>query len=253
MHLLSNPECFTALKNALCWHNFPKCNDQNVSLPLCRESCNHFYQACDYGEDGVLHEACGAESVAENGLFDMGTPGRDQSLAEDNVTCESTALVAAAYDEEDATGSVWLLTPPGLALIGLSVLVVFGAAYVLLVPYGLRVYVAWAFRQLVTTPVLWFRKLPPLKGTTCLVIFVSVWLVLIGVGVYWRSRAGMSLSDRFTLDLNASASDDEASTFKPAPAAHKVSVGVELTKAQMKTLIGSCGCTGGGMPRIAGP
>ncbi|CAE8694265.1 unnamed protein product [Polarella glacialis] len=251
LHLLSNPGCFTALRNALCWYNFPKCNDQNVSLPLCQSSCEQYYGKCLHkaGADG-LYEACSAPAVAGTGLFKSEAPGRDQILAPDNETCESTGELAKTYLEDVVQQEIWLLTPSGMAMMAFVALLIFGVAYCLLVPYGLRAYVQWGTRQILLQPVKLFRKLPPINGRNVLLLFGVLFLVFIVVGVIWRQRPGMSLSDRFGRKLaedagpNATTEITDESVFIPKAANYKASVSQPLTKRQMRQLIGSCSCTG---------
>lgn len=246
IHLLSNADCFSALKNALCWYNFPKCSDQNVSLPLCQQSCENFYTACNYkaAGSGTEHKQCSASAIKQNGLFGSGAPGNGQHLAEDNTTCESTASKAAEYEQGLTQSETWLLTPPGLALMGFGGLLLFGAAYLLLVPYGLRVYISWALRQTIAVPMSWFRKIPAINGVRVILFTAFVFLGLVGFGIYTRSQGGNSLSDRFGRDFKTETNDDGTLGFKPEVATKEVMVSTELTNKQMSRLIGSCGCTG---------
>jgi len=115
VHFLANPDCVAALKNVLCWFNFPKCNDANASLHVCRSSCEQYYTKCKYDSDGKngLHAACQSETVNNRGIFDSGTSGREMRLADGNQVCPSTAtedmsnssLVPPAHtSRKDTTG-----------------------------------------------------------------------------------------------------------------------------------------------------
>lgn len=250
VHLLSNPECFVALKNALCWHNFPKCSDSNVSLPLCQTSCNQFYAACKYQTSFTsLNPACSDNQVASNGLFNSGSPGRDQILAQDTVTCDSTRDISALYVEDVVSDTIWLLTPPGLAIIGLIVVIIFAAAYILLVPYGFRTYVWWSIRQFMMLPWHIFQKLPPLEGRTILVLFSLAAVAAVAVGIFWMRRQGMGIRDRY--GLSTSSARDQGKTFIPHIASYDESVAKTLTTRQMRQVIGSCSCTGDGVRRAS--
>ncbi|CAE7388819.1 unnamed protein product [Symbiodinium microadriaticum] len=160
-----------------------------MSLPLCRESCENFYKSCKYQLDSDgFHEACRDFNIAEDGLFNSGAPGNDKILAEDNITCENA--LGTGEEEENAQGEIWLLTPPGLAVSAVAFLFLLFLAYFLLVPYGLRAYVAWALRQTVLVPLSLFRKLPPLRGLTCIGIFACIFLVAVSFGIFWRLSGG---------------------------------------------------------------
>jgi len=245
IHLLSNKECFTALRNALCWYNFPKCDDSNMSLPLCRESCENFYKSCKYQLDSDgFHEACRDFNIAEDGLFNSGAPGNDQTLAEDNITCENA--LGTGNEEENAQGEIWLLTPPGLAVSAVAFVFLLFLAYFLLVPYGLRAYVAWALRQIVLVPLSLFRKLPPLRGLTCMGIFACIFLVAVSFGIFWRTLPGQALSVRFARDnLTGEEEVFVGDGFKPAMATNEVAAATDLTERQKRQLLASCSCTGG--------
>eukprot|EP00434_Breviolum_minutum_P015719 symbB.v1.2.013851.t1/scaffold989.1/size146301/1 len=217
IHLLSNKECFTALRNALCWFNFPKCDEGNASLPLCRQSCEDFYSACKYEASGDgLYDPCREYRVSTDGLFMSNAPGilgedlwnralgfalkctsieslfiifgRAGIYGEDNVTCENAAG-GGLGEQDNLRGDIWLLTPPGLAVSAVVLLLLLTLAYFLLVPYGLRAYISWSLRQLILVPLSLFRRLPPLKGLSCIAIIAVIFLVAVVFGIYWTDRA----------------------------------------------------------------
>ena len=246
IHLLSNKECFTALRNALCWFNFPKCDEGNASLPLCRQSCEDFYSACKYEASGDgLYDPCREYRVSTDGLFMSNAPGSDQILGEDNVTCENAAG-GGLGEQDNLRGDIWLLTPPGLAVSAVVLLLLLTLAYFLLVPYGLRAYISWSLRQLILVPLSLFRRLPPLKGLSCIAIIAVIFLVAVVFGIYWRTLPGQSLSARFSRDNTTG--DNQVFTgegFKPAMATNEVAAATDLTDVQKRALLASCGCTGG--------
>lgn len=41
-----NPDCHQAYKNFFCWMNFPRCNEEDKSLIMCRSVCENFFKAC---------------------------------------------------------------------------------------------------------------------------------------------------------------------------------------------------------------
>lgn len=53
-----NTDCQNAFKNYMCYLNFPRCDDEERSLILCRTVCENFVKACNVGgmnfrEDGI--------------------------------------------------------------------------------------------------------------------------------------------------------------------------------------------------------
>ncbi|CAJ1402957.1 unnamed protein product [Effrenium voratum] len=170
-------------------------------------------------------------------------PAVNRSLA-DNVTCESAAS-SEGDGKASSRGDVWLLTPPGLAVSSLVILLLLILAYFLLVPYGLRAYVSWALRQLILVPLSLFRKLPPLRGMSCMGLFAVIFLFAVGFGIYWRTLPGQSLSARFSRE-NTTVEDQifTGEGFKPAMATNEVAAATELTDQQRERLVASCGCTG---------
>merc|ERR1719359_1058123 len=90
IHYMSNPNCVHALRNALCWYNFPKCSDNNRSLPLCESTCNEYFSNCKYKPDGSGNFGmCSEGDVSTRGLFQSDVrPGPDQMLAKDRPNDE---------------------------------------------------------------------------------------------------------------------------------------------------------------------
>merc|ERR1739848_415235 len=89
VRVLSNAPCMRALKNVLCWYNYPKCNDLNSSLPLCKNSCERFYWNCRYEPSGSGEMVgCSADTVAREGLFGSKVVDSSQTIAEvDGSVC----------------------------------------------------------------------------------------------------------------------------------------------------------------------
>jgi hypothetical protein len=48
VHFLKNTACQEAYKSYFCYLNFPRCDEAQNSLLLCRSACNNFFQACRY-------------------------------------------------------------------------------------------------------------------------------------------------------------------------------------------------------------
>ncbi|OLQ12213.1 hypothetical protein AK812_SmicGene3906 [Symbiodinium microadriaticum] len=80
-------------------------DDSNMSLPLCRESCENFYKSCKYQVNGAVEMGAGDFNIAEDGLFNSGAPGNDKledlEGEQDNITCEN----ALGTGEEEVVGS----------------------------------------------------------------------------------------------------------------------------------------------------
>jgi hypothetical protein len=46
------PDCQNAFKNLFCYINFPRCDiTTDLSLPVCRSSCENFFKSCKYSRD----------------------------------------------------------------------------------------------------------------------------------------------------------------------------------------------------------
>ena len=44
-------DCETAFRNYFCFLNFPRCDDENKTLPMCRSACINLMRACKYSAD----------------------------------------------------------------------------------------------------------------------------------------------------------------------------------------------------------
>jgi len=51
LHFTKNKNCETAFQNYMCFMNFPRCDEAENSLIMCRSSCENFFKACDYPKD----------------------------------------------------------------------------------------------------------------------------------------------------------------------------------------------------------
>jgi len=239
--LLSNPDCVMALRNLLCWYNFPKCDDRNRSLPLCQTVCENYYRACKFESSSVdgMYDQCRASVVKTNGLFGTGNPGPDHVLAQDTATCESTAEESNRILREAEETRPWIFQPGGITLLATSAAVLLLFAYVLLVPFGLRAYIAWAFARCMHGPLQIWRSLPVLKGNSILCGFVLVFIVLFGVGVYRRLDLGLGYKHP---ELEGGTAAEVA--FKPPESAYRIETVWEMEPLRRRQLIGSCTCTG---------
>ena len=66
--MTENEDCQNAFKAYYCWMNFPRCDEEDNSLLLCRSVCENYFRACNYHEELWR---CGPEEfvngyVAEN-------------------------------------------------------------------------------------------------------------------------------------------------------------------------------------------
>ncbi len=54
VHFLKNSACQEAYKSYFCYLNFPRCDEAQNSLLLCRSACDNFFQACRYPKADAL-------------------------------------------------------------------------------------------------------------------------------------------------------------------------------------------------------
>lgn len=47
VRFFDNPDCQEAFRNYFCWLNFPRCDDEDESLILCRSTCENLMEACE--------------------------------------------------------------------------------------------------------------------------------------------------------------------------------------------------------------
>lgn len=78
IRFFENPECEQAYKNFFCWINFPRCDEVDASLILCRSVCENFFDACEYDSDmwrcGDPAFYGGAEPEVDDILDEEGLP-----------------------------------------------------------------------------------------------------------------------------------------------------------------------------------
>jgi len=48
VHFFKNTQCQEAYKSYFCYLNFPRCDEAQNTLLLCRSACENFFQACRY-------------------------------------------------------------------------------------------------------------------------------------------------------------------------------------------------------------
>lgn len=69
----SNDDCMSAYRNFVCWLNFPRCDEQQASMLLCRSVCENFVRACKYSADMSRcynYENFGGKEVEPDTLVD---------------------------------------------------------------------------------------------------------------------------------------------------------------------------------------
>lgn len=92
-------DCEKAFKNYFCWINFPRCDDEDNSLMMCRSACENLFRSCGYdssmsrcgssqffgaemAQEGGLNPETGAYDVFTRAIF-PGQPFRDNEFIED--------------------------------------------------------------------------------------------------------------------------------------------------------------------------
>eukprot|EP00928_Gymnodinium_smaydae_P005863 TRINITY_DN1202_c1_g1_i3.p1 TRINITY_DN1202_c1_g1~~TRINITY_DN1202_c1_g1_i3.p1 ORF type:complete len:464 (+),score=87.23 TRINITY_DN1202_c1_g1_i3:81-1394(+) len=251
IHLLANADCIAAFKNVLCWMTFPKCNDQNVSAPLCRKSCERYYDACLYqrNTDGVF-EQCKEANLKYHGLFGMGKGGPEQTLGEDNVTCKSTEAEVAAIPLPPPPPD-WYTTWWGISLL---VALGLGVAYFvgkLLVPIGIKDYLAWKSQRIISLPYRIYQRLCWIPGQFIVWMLVLTFLGLFGYGIYRRVvPSAEGAFERFE-DVRERV-PEPPQPFAPPASVFEVDTKQALSNQARREVIGRCSCTGAAV-RIAAP
>lgn len=236
IHYMSNPDCVASLRNVLCWHNFPKCDDANQSLPLCRSSCEQYYSNCRYEEN--LLDACSPEAVKKDGLFKSQSPGPDQAIAENVVTC--SRLAGYLYgDENDPEPTKWYLTYWGVLLLIVGALLVTWIVYYMLVPEELQAYVTTLFKYMLARPLRAWQDVPTASGKTIVIILLLVFFTLTVVGIIRLIMPGWS---RFAERVTGNEIGDP---YKPPVAKWEAEAKGSLTPNQLRQLDQGCSCTGG--------
>lgn len=269
IHYISNPECMSALKNLLCWYNFPKCSDANVSLPLCRTSCEQYYAACnfDVNDTDGRFDFCREDYVKRNGLFESGSPGPDQELAEDTEVCRSTEAIVDAMLETELTNQPWMFTTEGIVVISVVCFIASAIAFYLLVPDKVRFYMYWVAELVFCLPYRVWRQCRDVCG---FLIALAVVSLIIGISIFAFSAAASEdpalsagnetstykkakdIVDKMILNVYLKSPKDKNWTYgfnitnqTEDEAEFQMEMNVGLTQSQIRQLIGSCTCTGG--------
>lgn len=246
IHYLSNPNCVNSLKNALCWYNFPKCDDTNRSLSLCKSTCNEYYTNCKYKS----LEGCDASSIDQKGLFQAGVePGPDQQLAEaETAVCQRTPTDAEIGITVEEAETPWYKSwygIIGMSLAGLIVIILLGY---ILIPPVLMSYLKVQSVRLSWFPYRFWMGIPLLRGRKVLCCMVFVFFALFAAGVYQTISKGFTRWDAWK--------DDRAEgeyQFQPPQFIWGTQATKPLTNQQLRQLKNSCSCTGGanrGLPSI---
>lgn len=259
IHFMSNPDCVNALRNALCWHNFPKCNDVNRSLPLCSSSCNEYYSNCKYQLPGAIFPACkdavrtsgeaatGSEtdSYPPRGLFQSDVrPGPDQVLAEDRPngaadTCSRQPTDAEIGITAEEAETKWYTTWWGIILLSLAGLVVLAILAYILIPPVLMEYLLQAGARGLRFPLRLWKSLPQIRGRKVLVVLAIVFLGLVGAGMYQIQKGGFRRWDKYQ-----DTKSDVEYQFKAPMMIWGTQATKPLTNQQLSQLKESCTCTG---------
>lgn len=58
-----NRACQEAYRKYMCWINFPRCDDDEESLPMCQSVCLNFFRTCGYEEDLWM---CDGDNLIDN-------------------------------------------------------------------------------------------------------------------------------------------------------------------------------------------
>jgi len=249
IHYMSNPDCVNALRNALCWYNFPKCNDENRSLPLCKSTCNEYYKACKFKpSEAGLFPFCEKSSIEKLGLFNSGIePGPDQTLAEDKKdthgqrenTCERQPTDSEIGITAEVAATVWYKTWWGILSLTVGGLVAVALFAFLLIPPVLMEYLVTSFKRLLKMPYKAWMFLPQLKGKKVLIIQIVVFLALMIVGIYNTITGGFSRWNKFKDDHK-----EAEYQFKPPTYIWGTQAIKPLTNQQLRQMQESCACTG---------
>jgi len=260
IHYMSNPQCVASLRNALCWYNFPKCNDANRSLPMCDSTCQEYYKNCKYPGAIGAFGACSDGAIDSKGLFDSGVkPGPDQKLAADRPKGKSAGEPNAEETcqrrpTDDEIGIIryppaplWYTTWWGIVILSIiGILVVLVLSFLLIPPVLMDYLIATGIR-FAKAPYRAFMRLPQMRGLRVLQLLAFLFLLLLGSGVFMM-QGGFSRWDAFK-----DTSSDTIFQFTPVQFIWGQQVMTPLSNEQLKQLQMSCTCTGGarrGVPDV---
>lgn len=130
-------DCLNAYKNMFCWINFPRCDEEDHTLMMCRSACENLHKSCGYdkdmyrcGDPEYLYGYTGERPFGETELGKEiyfrypypGAPFRDNQFADGEpvVSCTPSLRNAAGGRQggsaaAPATVAAWLLA--GAAMV----------------------------------------------------------------------------------------------------------------------------------------
>mmetsp|Transcript_59738 Transcript_59738/g.110561 ORF Transcript_59738/g.110561 Transcript_59738/m.110561 type:complete len:412 (+) Transcript_59738:79-1314(+) len=241
---LSNPECVSALKRALCWYNFPKCSFDNRSLPLCESSCEAYYRACRYEPDaGESFLSCLPERNSDTGLFNTNTSGPDQALAaaENGTECEG---IEDRHFDIDGDDGPWYRTTWGTIVIILSALLLQYVMFYFIVPLEAQDQMWALFIYWVTHPYRVIKRFPHFSSKTTtgrvLILIVTFVGIVLFVTLLYKSLETGGWLNKWGSDTK----DAIEEPFDPKRDVWTIDTRRSLTQRQLKQLHYSCTCTG---------
>mmetsp|Transcript_7798 Transcript_7798/g.17108 ORF Transcript_7798/g.17108 Transcript_7798/m.17108 type:complete len:410 (+) Transcript_7798:95-1324(+) len=242
---LSNPECISALKRALCWYNFPKCSNNNRSLPLCTSSCEQYYQACRYKPDapGGSFSACQPERAVSAGLFNTNASGADQAMAmADNGTeCEG---IEHRHFDIDGDDGPWYQTTWGILVSIMGILLLLYIMFYFIVPLEAQDQLWDNFQYAVTHPCRWCRRHPAFSSKTrmgrMLIMVATFILIVLFVTALYTALAPGGFLNKWGSSIKKTIEEP----FKPPASVWGIETSRPLTQVQLKQLHESCTCTG---------
>jgi len=241
---LSNPECVSALKRALCWYNFPKCSFDNRSLPLCQSSCEAYYRACRYEPDaGESFLSCQPERNTDSGLFNTNTTGPDQALAaaENGTECEG---IEERHFDVDGDDGPWYRTMWGTIVIVVSALFVQYVMFYFIVPLEAQDQMWALFLYWVTHPYRVLKRFPHISSKTptgrLLILIVTFLAIVLFVTLLYKSLEPGGWLNKWGSDTQQAIEEP----FQPKRDVWAIDTHRSLTQHQLKQLHYSCTCTG---------
>lgn len=112
VHFLKNTECQEAYKSYFCYINFPRCDEAQNSLRLCRSACESFFRACRYPK-------ADAQGNLSNGMWRCGAEQYDGGYtAEVSTQLDSAGL--PIYQRAPFPGLPYSSSAPGACTPGVA-------------------------------------------------------------------------------------------------------------------------------------
>ncbi|KAL7550820.1 hypothetical protein ACHAWF_014030 [Thalassiosira exigua] len=90
-HYSRNRDCQEAFSRFSCWLNFPRCGDDDESLPMCQSACENLFRVCGFASDLWR---CEAEIVDGLEEYDLSTFFPGQPFARNEFHPKSNDPVA---------------------------------------------------------------------------------------------------------------------------------------------------------------